>query len=310
MGSSGVIKGIITHVCVVVGLSTLIAVYNSLQLSGQLPAGFPVTPTIAMEPVQLSSFALSLLLVFRTNASYSRWLEAREKFGSITTTSRDLLRQSLWWFSKDDKEGRTGLARWLKALVWSSMCHLRDGEHDLRSVLKDILEPEELEMLLVSPHRPNFCVQMITKTIARAKLPTELVLRMDEGVSSLVSAVAACERILNSPVPISYTRHTARCLMIWLLCLPFSLWSYCGWAMIGVSALISFVLLGIEEIGVYIEEPFSLLPLESLCDKLCTIVGWMVKEHDSIEGKLDLKQEQEGAGASLGMNSMVINGAC
>ena len=38
--------------------------------------------------------------------------------------------------------------------------------------------------------------------------------------------------------------------------------------MVPISALISFVLLGIEEIGVYIEEPFSLLPLESLCDKL------------------------------------------
>lgn len=30
-------------------------------------------PQIAIEPMQLTSFALSLLLVFRTNASYSRW---------------------------------------------------------------------------------------------------------------------------------------------------------------------------------------------------------------------------------------------
>ena len=37
--------------------------------------------------------------------------------------------------------------------------------------------------------------------------------------------------------------------------------------MVWVSALISFVLLGIEEIGIYIEEPFSLLPLEALCEK-------------------------------------------
>jgi len=38
--------------------------------------------------------------------------------------------------------------------------------------------------------------------------------------------------------------------------------------MLPIAGLISFVLLGIEEIGVYIEEPFSLLPLESLCKKL------------------------------------------
>lgn len=54
--------------------------------------GLPV-PQIAIEPMQLTSFALSLLLVFRTNASYARWQEARKMFGSITTTGRDIFRQ-------------------------------------------------------------------------------------------------------------------------------------------------------------------------------------------------------------------------
>lgn len=43
--------------------------------------------------------------------------------------------------------------------------------------------------------------------------------------------------------------------------------------MVPIAAIISFVLLGIEEIGVYIEEPFSLLPLENLCDKLSRILS-------------------------------------
>jgi predicted membrane chloride channel (bestrophin family) len=94
-----------------------------------------------------------LLLVFRTNASYSRWLEARQKFGSITTTGRDLVRQALWWFRSDDLEGRAALARWVKALARSSMCHLRDGEHDLGSVLQGELQPKELELLVASKHR-------------------------------------------------------------------------------------------------------------------------------------------------------------
>lgn len=41
--------------------------------------------------------------------------------------------------------------------------------------------------------------------------------------------------------------------------MPFTLWSYCGWAMVPLAALVAFVLLGIEEIGVYIEEPFSVI---------------------------------------------------
>ena len=47
----------------------------------------------ASEPFSLSSFALSLLLVFRTNSSYGRWLDARKIWGGVTNRSRDLVRQ-------------------------------------------------------------------------------------------------------------------------------------------------------------------------------------------------------------------------
>ena len=36
------------------------------------------------------------------------------------------------------------------------------------------------------------------------------------------------------------------------------------WACVPASALVAFLLLGIEEIGVAIEEPFSILPLENM----------------------------------------------
>ena len=38
---------------------------------------------------------LSLLLVFRTDASYTRWDEARRYFGELIYKSRNLLRQGL-----------------------------------------------------------------------------------------------------------------------------------------------------------------------------------------------------------------------
>ena len=38
----------------------------------------------SQSPFGLTSFALSLLLVFRTNASYARWLDARKTWGKVT----------------------------------------------------------------------------------------------------------------------------------------------------------------------------------------------------------------------------------
>lgn len=41
--------------------------------------------------------------------------------------------------------------------------------------------------------------------------------------------------------------------MLWLGFLPFALWADCGWAVVPVEAVVAFLLLGIEEIGVQIE---------------------------------------------------------
>ncbi|GIL78603.1 hypothetical protein Vretimale_6209 [Volvox reticuliferus] len=111
------------------------------------------------------------------------------------------------------------------------MVHLRE-EHSMKEELRGVLQPQEVEAVTSAVHPPSFCLQMITWIIRTAGLPQELIIRMDENVSRLTDAVSACERILNTPIPLSYTRHTARFLMAWLVCLPFSLWSYCGLAMV------------------------------------------------------------------------------
>ncbi len=41
----------------------------------------------------LTSFALALLLVFRTNSSYNRWWEARILWGSQINMTRDIVRR-------------------------------------------------------------------------------------------------------------------------------------------------------------------------------------------------------------------------
>eukprot|EP01026_Neomeris_dumetosa_P048640 TRINITY_DN4216_c0_g1_i4.p1 TRINITY_DN4216_c0_g1~~TRINITY_DN4216_c0_g1_i4.p1 ORF type:complete len:138 (-),score=13.93 TRINITY_DN4216_c0_g1_i4:408-788(-) len=59
-----------------------------------------------------------------------------------------------------------------------------------------------------------------------------------------------------------------RFLILWLSLLPFSLWSEIHWFTAPATAITAFLLLGIEEIGVQIEEPFSLLPLEHYCNRI------------------------------------------
>merc|ERR1712071_111283 len=75
-----------------------------------------------------------------------------------------------------------------------------------------------------------------------------------------------CQRLLASPIPPTYSRHLSRALCIWLLILPFGLVGS-GLHMFAVTAstaFVSYTIIGIDEIGMEIENPFPLLPLQQL----------------------------------------------
>jgi hypothetical protein len=80
-------------------------------------------------------------------------------------------------------------------------------------------------------------------------------------------------------------------MMIWLTLLPFTLWDSCGWATLPITGIVSFLLLGIEEIGVSIEEPFTILPLETIA----RTIEANLRELEATHGPATLGTKPEGA---------------
>lgn len=118
-------------------------------------------------------------------------------------------------------------------------------------------------------------------------LPDPILDRLETCVADLGGCIGGCERILSTPIPLSYTRHTSRSIVLWLATLPFALWEPMGWAMLPAIFLISYIFLGIDEIGVEIEEPFCILPLFPLCQVI----------HRDVGVALGLNQQQQPATA-------------
>lgn len=79
---------------------------------------------------------------------------------------------------------------------------------------------------------------------------------MGRLVDALVNALGGCERILRTPIPLSYSRHTSRALSLWCGTLPLVLAPLLGWAALPAMAVLCWTLFGIEEIGHLIEQPF------------------------------------------------------
>jgi len=84
-------------------------------------------------------------------------------------------------------------------------------------------------------------------------------------------------------------------MVIWLSALPLGLYGSCGWATVPLACTIAFLLLGIDEIGVQIEEPFGLLPLDDLCGEIENDLFEMVRGAEATK-----RTARAAAAAALG----------
>jgi putative membrane protein len=214
--------------------------------------------------------ALSLLLVFRTNASYDRFWEGRRQWGSIINESRNLARAAVVHL-KDSPALRDEVVRWTAAFAYATMYNLR-GERGLGPV-EDRLPKSDAEAVLAAPHVPLAVAVRLSERLASARdeglISDYILVMLDQNVQLLVDYLGACERIHKTPLPFPYVVHLRRALILYCFTLPFALLTTFGWRTVAATLLVAYTLFGVEEIGVEIEDPFGNddndLPLDQFC---------------------------------------------
>lgn len=172
-----------------------------------LPAWFPCIIASAHIPFLLASPALSLLLVFRTNASYARYAEARAKFGGLTRRCRDLVRQGLQWYAPADRPLLAQLVRLNAALPRVLLWSCRSGRNlrkDLRR--QNVLHNAEVDVVCAGEHPVTTLMTLMTMAIAAARITPMQRAAMDRNMTHLIDCMGDCEAMLQTPIPSSYTR--------------------------------------------------------------------------------------------------------
>lgn len=113
--------------------------------------------------------------------------------------------------------------------------------------------------------QPRGCVvvQVISSLLRRSSLSAYERGLLEQQLSMFDVAVGACERIQSQTIPLAYTRHTSRFLLTYLTLLPFALWPFLHWLCVPAMAGLCFLLVGIENVGIQLEQPLMVLPLRS-----------------------------------------------
>lgn len=217
----------------------------------------------------LIGVALGLLIVFRNNCSYDRYWEGRKLWGGIVNTSRNLLRGAAA-YAGDAKD----LANLIAAYTLALKQHLR-GNKDLSEV-QPLVPQAVLDHAAGTTNPPSILAYYMTTWVrdrmAAGQIDTVTAQGFEAQVRALLDNQGGCERILRTPIPFAYAVHIKHLLMLYLVTLPFILVGEMSWVAIPTVAAIAFGLLGIEEAGVEIEDPFRLdpnhLPLDAICEMI------------------------------------------
>lgn len=232
--------------------------------------------------------------MFRTDASYERWDEARQQIGTLIYRSRNLLRGGYLVFDPlRDEAAARALTVWTIAFAVSLKVHLLRGVGEsgpeagaeLAEELGPWLTPAELAQLASASNRPHYCLQALSHVLRRA--PEALGGSLDSNLEAFEEVLGRCERINRVPIPLSYTRHTSRFLTVWALLLPLGLWDADRLQAIIFAPVISFLLFGVDQIGVQLEQPFTVLPLELLMNKVKRDAAEIAGKHASLAAHFD-----------------------
>ncbi len=221
----------------------------------------------------LLGFAISMLLVFRTNTAYDRWWEGRKLWGALVNNSRNLAIKLNVMLHENDLASRTFFKQIIPLYALSLQRHLHKD-----STLFELDEKahSELPNLDSVPHVPNKMAESIIKKINQLyieqKISGEQLLFLNNELQSFTDICGACERIKNTPIPYSYSSFIKKFIFIYVLSMPVGLAFSLGLFTIPVTTFLFYVLASLELIAEEIEDPFGKdsndLPMQKMAENI------------------------------------------
>lgn len=221
----------------------------------------------------LTGFALSLLLVFRTNTAYDRWWEARKQWGELTNVSRSLAIQVNSLLDSKDHVNRSFFKKSIPLYAKTLFSFLRS---DYSRFMLDAVDHPDIPYVDTKKHGPNQVASLITRKITeihRAGLINDMqFILLSEQVIRMTNVCGASERIKNTPIPLAYSSFIKKFIIIYVSTLPMGYVGSMGYMVVAAVPFVFYVLTSLELIAESIEDPFGHdeddLPIDKITENI------------------------------------------
>lgn len=230
----------------------------------------------------LLGFVISMLLVFRTNTAYDRWWEGRKQWGGLMNSSRNLSLKISGLIGKEHPQELEFFRIMIPNYAFAFKNHLRG-----RFIANDFTELPEFKQsdLHLDDHIPNqIAAALFRKSVELQRsgiiLP-EHVLLLNTELESFTNICGACERIKNTPIPLSYSSFIKKFISMYCITLPIGYVFSLHFLVIPFVMFVFYVLASLEVIAEEIEDPFGVdandLPIDRICQGIQTSANALLK---------------------------------
>ena len=212
-------------------------------------------------PFTLFGVTLAIFLGFYNNVSYDRFWEGRRQWGALLNTSRSLARQALTLSGQPaGAAGPRQFVQLLIAFTYALKHQLRrtDAAPDLARLLPAPLA----EATRTATFQPVRLLLEMSRWVQQGReagqLDTTTQLGFDHNFNHLSDILGSCERLVNTPIPYTYSVLLHRTVYLYCFLLPFGLVDSTGWITPLIVAFVGYTFMALDAIMREIEEPFGL----------------------------------------------------
>lgn len=253
----------------VLALASMVGIYSLVPVWKENSAFSEIADMPSQFHAALS-LVLGWLLVFRTNAAYGRWWEARTLWGGLVNVSRNVAVKCANLIDLSSHQ-RTIVRNSLIAFPVALKDHLRGRECTA--------EIPEFDPHLVR-HVPAAIIRrlytLVRELRQREQIDGDELRIMDLDLGKFLDICGACERIQNTRVVRSYRTFARQCVILFLATLPWGIVEDFKWWTVPLTVITAYFMLGLEIVAEHVEEPFGLdeddLDLDGMCNTIRTSV--------------------------------------
>lgn len=213
----------------------------------------------------LLGFVISLLLVFRTNTAYDRWWEGRKLWGAVVNDSRNL--SSVLSSLNLNASERVGYTELIMGFSNSMKEHLRRKKLNLSFPLDESMSVANQPLWFA--HNMRISIEELR---ASNRIDSVQWQQLNRHVDQLIDSLGACERILNTPIPFSYSLFFKKFIFIYVVTMPLAFVELFEYWSVLISTFVFYALVSMEILAEEIEDPFGTddndLPLDDICQRI------------------------------------------